>query len=125
MLSYLKILSSVFILVSASAFACKEDKAKSESPNSASHKTESSRAIANAVENTKKATGTQITLHIPKISCGACAAKISKILKSEYQIEDTTVDLDSKMVSFGCKTSACPLDKITASLANAGYIVTN
>jgi copper chaperone CopZ len=60
---------------------------------------------------------------VSKMSCGKCAAKIRQALQSDLGIKDVDVDLDTKTVKVLCPTGGCAIEKISQSIAGAGYPV--
>jgi copper chaperone CopZ len=60
---------------------------------------------------------------VSKMSCGKCAAKIRKALETDLGLKDVDVDLTTKTVKVLCPTGACAVEKISQSIAGAGYPV--
>ncbi len=114
MKSCFKILAASFTLVlSVSAFAdCAEAEksAKTDSP-------------LKTLTASQPASTNTASFKISKMSCGKCAAKIRKALQSDLGLQDVEVDLETKTVKVLCPTGGCGVDKISQSLAGAGYPV--
>ncbi len=62
-----------------------------------------------------------LSLKVPKMSCGGCAASIEKAVKSVDSAAKVTVDLDAKRVDVDTTLDAA---KITAAIKAAGYDAT-
>lgn len=103
---------SVFAF-SASVFAmCEEDK-------TAHAPTVSDSIQAAVVANA--ATGNRQSVKVSKMHCMSCASKIRKALKTEMGLKDVKIDVETKVVSFTCPSTACPMDEISTLLTSIGY----
>lgn len=59
-----------------------------------------------------------VLFHIPKMSCGGCAASVTKAVKAIDANADVSVDLTTKLVTV--RSSAAPAS-LGAALSDAGY----
>lgn len=59
-----------------------------------------------------------ISLKVPKMSCGGCAANVEKAVKSVDQAATIKVDIGARRVDID---SAIDADKIAAAIKAAGY----
>ncbi len=62
-----------------------------------------------------------LSLKVPKMSCGGCAASIEKAVKSVDQTAKVAIDIGTKRVDID---SAIDAGKIAAAIKAAGYDTT-
>ena len=64
-----------------------------------------------------------ITLSVPDVSCEHCVKTVSGALNQQPSVQDVTVDLDQKTVTFAYDPTQVSLDTLEAALDDAGYTV--
>ena len=114
MKSCLKTLAASFTLVlSLSAFADCVETEKSA-------KTDSPLKTLTAAQASSSNTA---SFKVSKMSCGKCAGKIRQALDKDLGLKNVEIDLETKTVKVLCPTAGCATDKISQSIAGAGYPV--
>ena len=65
----------------------------------------------------------EVTLNVPKMSCGHCTMTVENAGKALAGVQSVKADLETKQVSVSYDESAVSLDEIKQAITDSGYPV--